>query len=147
MSIHQQKKMKFEEEEREKKEKAKAEKAEKRRQEIIEQQRSVHMRSEENYVIQGPASKPTPYGSWQTVEPKIDLPEAPVDYQVPTVKEAPQANVTLHSDRFTKFEEKKTPSLGGNSSTGSSSKPAIVFRKRKINDEHRKNARRRDENE
>ena len=145
MSIHQQKKMKFEEEEREKKEKAKAEKAEKRRQEIIEQQRSVHMRNED-YVIQGPASKPTPYGSWQTVEPKIDLPEAPVDYQVPTVKEAPQANVTLHSDRFTKFEEKKAPSLGGNSSTGSSSKPAIVFRKRKINDEHRKNARRRDEN-
>ena len=52
MSIHQQKKMKFEEEEREKKEKAKAEKAEKRRQEIIEQQRSVHMRNEESYVIQ-----------------------------------------------------------------------------------------------
>ena len=137
--------MKFEEEEREKKEKAKAEKAEKRRQEIIEQQRSVHMRNEENYVIQGPASKPTPYGSWQTVEPKIDLPEAPVDYQVPTVKAGPTANVTLHSDRLTKFEEKTTPSLGGSNSSETSTKPAIVFRKRKINDDHRKHARRRED--
>ena len=73
-----------------------------------------------------------------------NLPEAPVDYQVPTVKDAPQANVTLHNDRVTKFEEKKTPSLGG-ASFGSSTKPAIVFRKRKINDDHRKNARRRED--
>lgn len=73
---------------------------------------------------------------------------APVDYQVPTVKEPVTANVTMYSDKFTKFEEKKTPSLGGASSSTSSSgvsKPAIVFRKRKLNDEHRKNARRRDD--
>ena len=72
------------------------------------------------------------------------LPEAPVDYQVPTVKAGPTANVTLHSDRLTKFEEKTTPSLGSNSSE-TSTKPAIVFRKRKINDDHRKHARRRDD--
>ena len=69
----------------------------------------------------------------------------PIDYQVPQVKEAPQANVTMHSDRLTKFEEKKTPSLGG--ATTHSSKPAIVFRKRKINEEHRKNARKREDDE
>lgn len=67
-----------------------------------------------------------------------------MDYQVPTVKAGPTANVTLHSDRLTKFEEKTTPSLGSNSSE-TSTKPAIVFRKRKINDDHRKHARRRDD--
>ena len=72
----------------------------------------------------------------------------PVDYQVPQVKEGPSANVTLHSDRLTKFEEKKTPSLGGASSASSSAKPAIVFRKRKINSEGQKKfARRRDEDD
>ena len=73
------------------------------------------------------------------------LPEAPVDYQVPTVKAGPTANVTLHSDRLTKFEEKTTPSLGGSNSSETSTKPAIVFRKRKINDDHRKHARRRED--
>ena len=66
-----------------------------------------------------------------------------MDYQVPIVKAGPTANVTLHSDRLTTFEEKTTPSLGGSSET--STKPAIVFRKRKINDDHRKHARRRDD--
>ena len=74
---------------------------------------------------------------------------APVNYNVPQVKAAPQANVTMHSDRMTKFTQKVTPSLGGASSSESTSfasKPAIVFRKRKINaDDHRKNARKRDD--
>ena len=68
----------------------------------------------------------------------------PIDYQVPQVKEAPSANVTMHSDRLTKFEEKKTPSLGGAQISSTSSKPAIVFRKRKFND-HRNNARKRED--
>ena len=50
----------------------------------------------------------------------------------------------MHSDRLTKFEEKKTPSLGGAQSSSTSSKPAIVFRKRKFND-HRNNARKRED--
>ncbi len=68
------------------------------------------------------------------------------DYQTPTVKQAPQANVTVYSDKLTKFEEKATPSLGGASEdSGSMTKPSIVFRKRKMNsEEHRKKARRRD---
>lgn len=93
-------------------------------------------------VSVGPVAKSEPYGAWQSV-PSQPAISAPVDYQVPQVKEAPQANVTMHSDRLTKFEEKKTPSLGG--ATTSSNKPAIVFRKRKINEDHKKNARRRDD--
>ena len=71
-----------------------------------------------------------------------------MNYQVPQVKAAPQANVTMHSDRMTKFTQKVTPSLGGASSsepTSFTSRPAIVFRKRKINDDHRKNARKRED--
>ena len=70
---------------------------------------------------------------------------APVDYQVPQVKDTPQANVTLHSDRTTKFTEKVTPSLGGASSSTEVTKPKIVFRKRKINENHQKNARKRED--
>ena len=74
---------------------------------------------------------------------------APVDYMVPQVKEGPQANVTLHSDRMNKFAEKVTPSLGGASTSDSTttfSKPKIVFnRKRKINDDHQKNIRKRED--
>ena len=64
------------------------------------------------------------------------------------VKEGPQANVTLHSDRMNKFTEKVTPSLGGASTSDSTttfSKPKIVFRKRKINEDHQKNVRKRED--
>jgi len=94
-------------------------------------------------TVEGPTQRLQPYGSWQTVQKRVEI-EAPVDYQVPQVKEAPQANVTLHSDKLTKFEEKKTPSLGG-ARPEFSIKPAIVFRKRKINEDHRKNARKRED--
>lgn len=95
---------------------------------------------------QGPLAKSEPYGAWQSV-PVLSTPvnSTPIDFQVPQVKEAPQANVTMHSDRLTKFEEKKTPSLGGASSSSSANKPAIVFRKRKINEDHKKNARKRED--
>lgn len=121
----------------------KQEKREMKRAKTIEASQAIHgTKSEEISVTQGPQPKATPYGQWTTVESPVDV--GPVDYQVPKVKEAPQANVTMHSDKLTKFEEKKTPSLGGNSSNSTSSKPAIVFRKRKLNDEHRKNSRKRD---
>ena len=72
-----------------------------------------------------------------------------MDYMAVKVKEGPQANVTLHSDRMTKFAEKVTPSLGGASTSDSTttfSKPKIVFnRKRKINDDHQKNIRKRED--
>ena len=74
---------------------------------------------------------------------------APVDYMAVKVKEGPQADVTLHSDRMTKFTEKVTPSLGGASTSDTTttfSKPKIVFnRKRKINDDHQKNIRKRED--
>ena len=98
----------------------------------------------EHTVFAGPSEAAQPYGKWTAVESPVDY--GPVDYQCPQVKEAPTANVTMHSDRLTKFVEKKTPSLGGSSSTfTNSSKPAIVFRKRKINDEQKKNVRRRED--
>merc|ERR1719510_397626 len=74
-------------------------------QELIEEQRSIHGRNLESEVYEGPVQKASPYGSWKLVENTDHLPEAPVDYQVPTVKAGPTANVTLHSDRLTKFEE------------------------------------------
>ena len=97
----------------------------------------------EHTTFQGPSEAAQPYGKWTVVEKPTDW--APVDYQVPQVQAKPTADVTLHSDRLTKFVEKSTPSLGGTSSSGMSSKPAIVFRKRKINDEHKKNVRRRED--
>ena len=96
----------------------------------------------EHTVFAGPEQAAQPYGKWTVVEKPVDL--GPVDYQVPQVQAAPTANATLHSDRLTKFVEKSTPSLGGTSSSSMSSKPAIVFRKRKINDEQKKNVRRRE---
>jgi len=99
-------------------------------------------------AVQGPVNRSEPFGAWKTVEQSEEV-SAPVNYNVPQVKAAPQANVTMHSDRMTKFTQKVTPSLGGASSSESTSfasKPAIVFRKRKINaDDHRKNARKRDD--
>jgi len=98
----------------------------------------------EHTTFQGPSEAAQPYGKWTVVEKPAEW--APVDYQVPQVQAGPTANVTLHSDRLTKFVEKSTPSLGGTSSSGGmSSKPAIVFRKRKINDEQKKNVRRRED--
>ena len=97
----------------------------------------------EHTIFQGLSVAAQPYGKWTVVEKPTDW--APVDYQVPQVQAKPTADVTLHSDRLTKFVEKSTPSLGGTSSSGMSSKPAIVFRKRKINDEHKKNVRRRED--
>ena len=97
----------------------------------------------EHTTFQGPSEAAQPYGKWTVVEKPTDW--TPVDYQVPQVQAKPTADVTLHSDRLTKFVEKSTPSLGGTSSSGMSSKSAIVFRKRKINDEHKKNVRRRED--
>ena len=65
MSIHQQKVVA---EQKELKEKLKAEKAEKRKQEIIEEQRSIHGRNLESEVYEGPVQKASPYGSWKLVE-------------------------------------------------------------------------------
>lgn len=77
----------------------------------------------------GPVERVNPYGSWQTVAPT--MPSAEIDYQAPDRKELNLCSVTLHSESRTQFEEKKTPSLGGNVSGPGVSKPAIVFRKRK----------------
>jgi len=97
--------------------------------------------------IEGPVAKGQPFGAWQTIEKRVE--PAPVDYMAVKVKEGPQANVTLHSDRMTKFTEKVTPSLGGASTSDTTttfSKPKIVFnRKRKINDDHQKNIRKRED--
>merc|ERR1712083_1071691 len=99
-----------------------------------------------HFASEGPVIKGDPFCAWKAVE-RSEITPAPVDYQVPQVKEAVQANVTLHSDRTTKFTEKITPSLGGASSSmtemTSLTKPKIVFRKRKINENHQKNARKR----
>lgn len=122
-----------------------AEKREQKRYEQIQQSQALHGAKADDHeaagAAQGPAPRADPYGSWEVVESSYEV-EAPVDYQVPRAAELPQASVTMHSDKLSKFEEKKTPSLGG--ATSSTSKPAIVFRKRKVNDEHRKNARRRE---
>ena len=67
MSIHQQKVV---QEQQELKDKLKAEKAEifNRRQEIIEEQRSIHGRDLDSEVYEGPVPKASPYGSWKLVE-------------------------------------------------------------------------------
>ena len=88
-----------------------------------------------------------------------------IDYQAPEPSASDYAEpaVTLHDDRIRTFETKKTPSLKNfdsfepdldagivpkkddkkeEKSAAEPSKPAIVFRKRKINPDHRKVARR-----
>lgn len=100
-----------------------------------------------SFACEGPVAKGQPFGAWKTVE-RSETEPAPVNYQVPQVKDGPQANVTLHSDRQTKFTQKVTPSLGGASSETDSTnitKPKIVFRKRKINESHQKNVRKQED--
>ena len=94
--------------------------------------------------------------------------EAVVDYQAVDVGSSAEPSVTLHDDRLRTFETRKTPSLKSDSfvpdldagivptksknsisdskpaATAEPAKPAIVFRKRKINPEHRKATRKPD---
>lgn len=133
--------------------------------------------------LQGPVTKPDPYGSWQTVPDeglnyRATAKSSTIDYQTPQVKQAPASNLVLHNDRTKRFEigSKKTPSLGldeedefqvdysagikstatlkscnsaekalSSNNTDAAAKPAIVFRKRKVNPDHRKVARRRED--
>ncbi|TRY73853.1 hypothetical protein TCAL_01906 [Tigriopus californicus] len=124
--------------------KKKKEAAKAKREVMAQQSKAIHGEHKQEYVSPvplGPNGKPQPYGSWQAVE-SVD-PDT-FDYQTPQVKAAPQAAATLHNDRDYNFKTKATPSLGGTASTNlTSSTSGIVFKKRKVNAEHKKNVRRR----
>lgn len=145
--------------------KKKKEEAKVKREALAQKSKSIHGEHKQEYVSPvplGPDGKPQPYGSWQVVERSVKSwirrckpilkvgfdslrvdPET-FDYQTPQVKAAPQAAATLHNDRDYNFKTKSTPSLGGTASTNlSSSTSGIVFKKRKVNAEHKKNVRRR----
>ncbi len=79
---------------------------------------------------------------------------AVLDYQAPRKADSKKSSVTLHNDKQLHFGQRSTPSLSGSSSSydNSDSKPAagfsgMAFKKRKINFDHRRNVRKRDEDD
>jgi len=133
---------------------------------------STSSSSSSGVPVAGPAPKADPFGGWKSV---VAEPENPViDYQaVDTSCRMVAPVATLHDDRVRNFQTKKTPSLknvdsfepdleagivpkkDANSISDSAAaaaaaaqpaKPAIVFRKRKINPDHRKAARKPEDN-
>lgn len=68
----------------------------------------------------------------------------PVDLETPRVKEKPQANVVLHNDRLHDFTERSTPSLANDSAFVGE---PVTFKKRKLGGDHRKNVRRRNDDD
>lgn len=73
-----------------------------------------------------------------------------MDYEAPVQRAPASANVTLYNDHLTTFKQKATPKVeaeesGAIASSGNGGEP--VFKKRKIKGEHRKNFRRRGDDE